>query len=155
MADKNEGQDQAASSGEVKLLSVVEVPSWPRPKGYVNGMLTAGKGERILFVAGQVGWEADETFKSDDFVYQFGKALDNVLAMVRATDGEPSSIARMTVFVTDLEAYRTSQRALAEAWRARFGRHYPAMALICISSLLEVGGKVEIEATCVLPGASS
>jgi enamine deaminase RidA (YjgF/YER057c/UK114 family) len=143
-----------ADKNEAGLLSVVEVPSWPRPKGYVNGMLTAGNGERILFVAGQVGWEADETFKSDDFVYQFGKALDNVLAVVRAAGGEPSSVARMTVFVTDLQAYRTSQRELSQAWRARFGRHYPAMALICISSLLEVGGKVEIEATCVLPATA-
>lgn len=135
-------------------LSVIEVPGWKRPKGYVNGMLTAGKGERILFVAGQVGWEADETFKSDDFVYQFGKALDNVLDVVRAAGGTPTCVARMTVYVTDLEAYRTSQRALADAWRARFGKHYPTMALLCISSLLEVGGKVEIEATCVLPAVA-
>ncbi len=132
-------------------LRVVEVPGWPRPKGYANGVITAGKGERILFVAGMVGWERDGTFQSGDLVAQFGKAIDNVLAVVEAAGGKPSSVARMTVYVTELEPYRNQQRALAEIWRARFGRHYPAMALLCVSSLLEKGAKVEIEATCVLP----
>jgi enamine deaminase RidA (YjgF/YER057c/UK114 family) len=128
-------------------VRVVEVPGWPKPKGYVNGAITEG---RLLHVAGQVGWGADQKFASADFVGQFAQALDNVLAVVRAAGGAPEGVARMTVYVTDLAAYRASLRALGPVWRERFGKHFPAMALVGVAGLVEQGALVEIEATCAL-----
>jgi enamine deaminase RidA (YjgF/YER057c/UK114 family) len=109
----------------------------------------------VLFVAGQVGWHPDGKFTTDDLAEQFAQALDNVLTVVRAAGGEPSSIARMTVYVTDLDAYRSSTRAIGQAWRARMGRHFPAMALLGVAGLVEKRAKVEIEATCILPREES
>ena len=136
-------------------LSIVHPAAWPKARGYVNGMLTAGEGERVLFVAGQIGWEPDCTFTTDDLGEQFVKALDNVLAVVEAAGGAPSSIARMTIYVTDLQAYRERTQMIGLAWRKRLGKHYPAMALIGVAGLLEPRAKVEIEATCVLPRATT
>lgn len=133
-------------------MKAIQPPDWPRPRGYANGLLTAGEGERLLFVAGQIGW-VNEQFTTDDLAEQFGLALDNVLAVVRAAGGEPSSIARMTVYVTDLDAYRTSLRRIGELWRQKIGKHYPVMALVGVAGLVERQAKVEIEATAVLPRA--
>jgi enamine deaminase RidA (YjgF/YER057c/UK114 family) len=138
------------SSSKRDLLSQVNPPGWPAPRGYANGLLTPGEGERLLFVAGQIGW-IDGQFTTDDLAEQFGLALDNVLAVVRAAGGEAPSIARMTVYVTDLDAYRGSLRRLGELWRQRMGRHYPAMALLGVAGLVEPRARVEIEATAVLP----
>jgi len=132
-------------------LETVNVPGWPRPRGYANGIITAGEGERILFVAGMVGWRSEGVFDSDDLAEQFGVALDNVLAVVRAAGGAPTNIARMTVYVTDVVAYRNSTKRIGELWRERLGKHFPVMALVGVAALVEVGAKVEIEATCVLP----
>jgi enamine deaminase RidA (YjgF/YER057c/UK114 family) len=139
-----------------KVLTPVEVAAWPRPRGYVNGMISAGRGERLLFVAGQVGWRPElERFEATDFAGQFGQALDNVLAIVRAAGGGPTSVARMTVYVTDVAEYRASLRAVGKEWRERMGAHYPAMALVGVAALVEAGAKLEIEATCVLPADSA
>ena len=137
------------------LLRKIDVEGWPPPLGYANGLCTRGQGERVLFVAGQVGWQPDGKFTTDDLAEQFAQALDNVLSVVRAAGGEPSSVARMTVYVTDLDAYRSSTRAIGQAWRARMGRHFPAMALLGVAGLVEKGAKVEIEATCILPREES
>lgn len=137
-----------------QLLTKVDVEGWPKPKGYANGMITPGKGERILFVAGQVGW-VDEAIRTSDFAEQFAQALDNVLAVVRAAGGGPENVARMTVYVTDVPAYRASLRRLGEIWREKMGRHYPVMALLGIAELVEEGAKLEIEATAVLAGAGA
>ena len=131
-------------------LSVVHPASWPKTKGYANGIITAGRGERVLFIAGQIGWEADGSFTTDDLGEQFIKALDNVLAVVAEAGGKPESIARMTVYVTDLQEYRERMSAIGVAWRDRLGKHYPAMALIGVAGLLHPRAKVELEATCVL-----
>jgi enamine deaminase RidA (YjgF/YER057c/UK114 family) len=128
-------------------IRFVEVPGWPRPKGYANGVIT---GKRTLYVAGQVGWNAEQRFESDDLVKQLAQALDNVLAVVRAAGGTPESVVKMTIYVTDLPAYRASQRALGPVWRERFGRHFPAMALVGVAGLVEEGALVEIETTCAL-----
>jgi enamine deaminase RidA (YjgF/YER057c/UK114 family) len=130
------------------ILRAVQPEGWPAPKGYVNGMIGRG---RTLFVAGQVGWNERGEFESHDLAGQFGKALDNVIAVVRAAGGEPAHIARMTVYVTDLDAYRADLRAVGAAWRLRLGRHFPAMALVGVSGLVEKDALVEIEATAVLP----
>ncbi|HEY4121394.1 MAG TPA: RidA family protein, partial [Byssovorax sp.] len=108
-------------------IDFVVVPDWPPPKGYANGAIARGP---TLFVAGQIGWRPDGAFASDDLAEQFAQALDNVIAVVRAAGGAPESVAKMTVYVTDVPAYRASLKACGQAWRARFGRHFPAMALV-------------------------
>lgn len=135
-------------------LTPVNPAAWPRPRGYANGMITAGKGERILFVAGMVGWKSEGVFETDDLAEQFGIALDHVLAVVREAGGAPESIARMTVYATDLDAYRNSTAKIGELWRSKLGRHYPVMALVGVAGLVERRAKVEIEATCVLAGVA-
>ena len=126
---------------------VVAPPGLPRPRGYSNGIVATGP---TLYLAGQIGWETDGTFASDELAAQFARALDHVLAIVAAAGGVPSDLVRMTVYVTDLPAYRSSLPAIGAAWRERLGRHYPAMALVGVAGLVEPRAKVEIEATCVL-----
>ena len=135
-------------SEERKRLAFVDVPGWPAPKGYANGVITEG---RTLYIAGQVAWNERQEFASDDLGEQFAQTLDNVLAVARAAGARPEDAAKMTVYVTDLDAYRASLRAIGQAWRARFGRHFPAMALVGVAGLVELRAKVEIEATFSLP----
>jgi enamine deaminase RidA (YjgF/YER057c/UK114 family) len=133
-------------------IEVVQPPTWPAPKGYVNGVVARG---RTLYVAGQVGWTPEGQFETDDFVEQFARALDNVLAVVRAAGGEPAHVVRMTIYVTDLDAYRDNLRPVGRAWKERFGKHFPAMALVGVTGLVERRAKVEIEATACLPEAGA
>jgi enamine deaminase RidA (YjgF/YER057c/UK114 family) len=128
-------------------LEIVTPSELAPPRGYSHGV--KGRGE-LLFVAGQIGWDAQQRLVSDDFAAQFGQALDNVLAVVRAAGGAPASIARLTLYVTDRTEYRARARDIGAIYRARMGRHYPAMALVEVRSLLEDAAKVEIEATAVL-----
>ncbi|HPH68493.1 MAG TPA: RidA family protein [Kofleriaceae bacterium] len=125
-------------------VEVVEVTQWPKPQGYANGM--RGQGAAV-HIAGQIGWNADGKFEVHTLLEQFAVALDNVLAVVAAAGGAPTDIARMTVYVTDIEAYRNAGRALGEIWRPRLGRHFPAMALVAVTALVEREAMVEIEAT--------
>jgi enamine deaminase RidA (YjgF/YER057c/UK114 family) len=120
----------------------VSVPGWPEPKGYANGRVGDG---RTLYVGGQIGWDERRAFPPGGLVPQFGRALDNVLAVVRAAGGTAEDIASMTVFVTSIEDYRAAQRALAPVWRERMGRHYPAMALVAVTALVEPEAVVEIQ----------
>jgi enamine deaminase RidA (YjgF/YER057c/UK114 family) len=131
----------------VKELSFVDVPGWPVPRGYQNGAVARG---RILFVAGQIGWGQDQTFASAELTEQLAQALDNVLAVVRAAGGKPEDVAKMTIYVTDVAAYRAGQKRVGQIWRERFGRHFPAMALVGVTELVEPKALVEIETVCVL-----
>jgi enamine deaminase RidA (YjgF/YER057c/UK114 family) len=131
-------------------IEVVQPDGWPRPRGYANGVVTRG---RTLHVAGQVGWDSTRSFAARDLPGQLAQALDNVLAVVRAAGGRPEDVARMTVYVTDLEAYRRSLREIGAAWRTRFGAHYPAMALVGVAGLVEPDALVEIEAVAALDDA--
>jgi len=130
-------------------FSVINPRSLGRPKGYSNGLLTT-PGARLLFVAGQIGWDENQRLVSDDFVEQFDRALRNVLAVVGEAGGAPGGVARLTIYVTDREEYRARTGEIGERWRALMGRHYPAMALVEVKGLLEDGAKVEIEAIAVL-----
>jgi enamine deaminase RidA (YjgF/YER057c/UK114 family) len=121
-----------------------------RPRGYANGVL-AQAGGRLLFVAGQIGWDENQRLVGDDFVAQFARALANVLTVVNEAGGSPEQIARLTVYVTDKREYSARSVEIGERWRALMGRHFPAMSLVEVKSLLEDGAKVEIEATAVLP----
>jgi len=122
------------------------------PRGWTNGML-ARPGGRILFIAGQDAANAEGAVTTDDFVEQFDRALAKTLAVLREAGGDPKAVGRMTIYVTDLDAYRSSRRAIGEVYRARMGKHYPAMALVEVSRLVDPRGKVEIEATAVLGGS--
>lgn len=119
------------------------------PRGWNHG-LAAGAAGRLLFVAGQTARGADGLIASSDFVAQFERALENVLLVVREAGGEPEEIGRMTVYVTDLEAYRDGLASLGAVWRRHMGRHYPAMALVEVTGLVDAEARVEIEATAVL-----
>jgi enamine deaminase RidA (YjgF/YER057c/UK114 family) len=128
-------------------VKVVQPEGWPRPRGYSNGIVASG---RVLAVAGQVGWNAEGRFEHRDFIGQFDQALANVLAVVRAAGGRPEDLIRMTVYVTDLDAYRNSTASLGPVWKAHLGRHFPAMALVGVSGLVEREALLEIEALAVL-----
>jgi enamine deaminase RidA (YjgF/YER057c/UK114 family) len=128
-------------------MKVVHPAGFPPARGYSNGISAHG---RTLFVAGQVGWEPDGTFATDDLIPQFSRALDSVIAVVRAGGGEPRHIAQMTIYVTDMAAYRAAASSLAPIWRERMGRHYPAMALVGVRELVDPRARVEIQAIAVL-----
>jgi enamine deaminase RidA (YjgF/YER057c/UK114 family) len=123
-------------------------PGWAPPKGYANGIAARGT---LVFVGGQVGWDAQQRFASDDFVAQARQALDNVVAVLREADARPEHIVRMTWYVVDRHEYLASLRALGEAYRDVVGRHYPAMTAVEVSALMESRARVEIEATAVVP----
>jgi enamine deaminase RidA (YjgF/YER057c/UK114 family) len=127
----------------------ISVPGWPAPRGYANGRIGRG---RAVHVAGQIGWDEHGKLVSHELVGQLAQALDNVIAVVRAAGGAPEDIATMTIYVTDIAAYRAAQKELGAAWRARLGKHFPAMALIGVSQLVEPQATVEIQATAYVGG---
>ena len=133
-------------------LQIVNPDSLGAPKGFSHGVL-APAGGRVLFVAGQPGWDDGAAGAAPDFAEQFARALDRVLVVVREAGGAPESVARLTVYVTSVAEYRSSRAALGEVWRARMGRHYPAMALVEVAALVDRGARVEIEGTAVVGGS--
>jgi enamine deaminase RidA (YjgF/YER057c/UK114 family) len=129
-------------------MQILQPPGWPRPKGYANGVAAEG---RLVFVAGQIGWDASGTIVSDDLVDQVRQALENTLAVLREAGAGPEHVARMTWYVTDKREYLARAGDLGEVWRALMGRHYPAMAVVEVKGLIEARAKVEIETTAVVP----
>ncbi len=127
--------------------NVVNVDTWPTPKGYTNGCIGHG---RVLHVAGQIGWLPDGRFEAKDLLGQFAQALSNVIAVVHAGGGTVADIAEMTVYVTDVVAYRDGRKQLGPIWRERMGSHFPAMALLGVSALVEPEALVEIQAVAYL-----
>jgi enamine deaminase RidA (YjgF/YER057c/UK114 family) len=124
---------------------------WKPPVGYSNGIVVdAG---RLVFIAGQVGWTAEQVFASDDLVPQFEQALSNVLAVLAEAGGRPEHICRITAFCCDKPRYLAVRKELGAIWRRRMGTHYPAMSMIFVADLLDHPGKIELEATAVLPKA--
>lgn len=132
--------------------TAIRVPGWPVPKGFENGVVAEG---RVLFVAGQIGGtprdDGSYVFEKKDLAGQFGQALANVLAVVRAAGGDVSDVVRLTVYVTNVADYRASLREVGRAYREHMGKHFPAMALVGVTELVEREAVVEIEATAVLP----
>ena len=119
------------------------------PRGYSNGVL-AEAGGRLLFIAGQVAWDNHQRIVSSDLVEQFDRALANVLAVVSEAGGQPEQIARLVIYVTDKNEYKTRMKQIGERYRARMGKHFPAMVLVEVKSLLEDDAKIEIEGVAVL-----
>jgi enamine deaminase RidA (YjgF/YER057c/UK114 family) len=128
-------------------MTIINPADLAKPLGFNHGVVAQG---RLLFVAGQVGWNAEARFESDRFLDQFDQALANVLAVVRDAGGQPESIARLTIYVVDKREYFRVQREVGERYRTRMGKYFPAMTLVEVSALLEPRAKVEIEATAVI-----
>ena len=122
--------------------------SWRKPKGFANGVAAAG---RIVFLAGQVGWNAEQQFDSDDFIAQARQALANIVALVNEAGGKAEHITRLTWFVIDKKEYLSRLSELGAAYRGVMGRHFPPMTLVQVVALVEDRAKVEIEATAVVP----
>jgi enamine deaminase RidA (YjgF/YER057c/UK114 family) len=131
-------------------FEIVNPSSLGRPSGWSNGLLARESG-RVLFVAGQAPTDASGAVPPSDFVDQFRLALEKVITVVRTAGGRPEHIGRLTIYVSDLDAYRASRTPLGDAYRGLMGSHYPAMALVEVRRLLDAGALVEIEATAVLP----
>jgi enamine deaminase RidA (YjgF/YER057c/UK114 family) len=129
-------------------LKLVNPKSLGPPQGYSNGTL-ADPG-RLLFVAGQVGWDESQTIVSTDFVEQFDRALANVIAVVTEAEGRPDQITKLTIYITDKDEYNLQRKNIGERYRSRMGKHFPAMALVEVKGLLEPEAKVEIEAIAVI-----
>lgn len=123
-------------------------PGWKAPKGYANGIAARGT---LVFVAGQIGWTAEQAFATDEFVGQARQALQNIVAVLRQAGARAEHIVRMTWYVTDKQEYLASLTGLGAAYREVIGAHYPAMTLIEVRGLAEDRAKVEIEATAVVP----
>jgi enamine deaminase RidA (YjgF/YER057c/UK114 family) len=121
---------------------------WMPPIGYANGV--AADAGRIVFIAGQVGWDAQQRFHSEALVPQFEQALKNVLAILAEAGGEPRHICRMTAYCCDKPGYLAGRRELGAIWRQQMGTHYPAMSMVFVVELLDSPGKIELEATAVL-----
>lgn len=127
---------------------IVQPAGWASPKGYANGVLASG---RQLFVGGQIGWNAQCQFDSDDLVDQVRQALRNCLAVVEAAGGRPEHIVRMTWYLVDKKAYVARLKEIGVAYREVMGRNFPAMTAVQVVSLVEDRALVEIEVTAVLP----
>ncbi len=131
-------------------MEAINPESMGAPKGYSNGML-APAGGRLLFVAGQIGWNGLQQLVSDNFAEQFAQALRNVLTVVEHAGGRAQHVGRLTVYVVDKGEYLRELKGVGAAYRELMAKHYPAMALVEVRALVEPGAKVEIEATAVVP----
>ena len=130
------------------MRQVIQPAGWPRPKGYANAVVAEG---RMVFIAGQIGWDAEGAFHSDDFVAQARQALLNVPTLLRAAGGGPEHLVRMTWYVTDRREYLRRAKELGAAYRELLGSVYPAMTAVEVSALIEDRARVEIECTAVIP----
>jgi len=129
-------------------MHILHPKSWARAKGFSNGVVAEG---RVVFVAGQVGWNAEQEFESDDFVAQVEQALANIAAVMAEAGAGPEHLVRLTWYVIDKREYLSRLDDVGQAYRRVIGRHYPAMTLVQVTSLVEDSARVEIEATAVLP----
>lgn len=130
-------------------LRFINPESLGPPRGYSNGVL-AEPGGALLFIAGQVGWDERQRMVSADFVEQFDRALANVITVITEAGGTTEHLARLVIYVTDKNEYRARTREVGQCYRARMGRHFPAMALVEVKSLLEDDAKVEIEGIALI-----
>lgn len=128
--------------------AVLHPRNWKAAKGYANGIAADG---RLIFVAGQIGWNAAQEFESRDFVAQTRQALQNIVAVVREAGGKPEHITRLTWYVTDKTEYLSRLAEVGEAYRSVMGKHFPAMTMVQVAALMEDAAKVEIEASAVVP----
>ena len=129
-------------------MRLLHPKAWKAPVGYANGIAASGT---LVFVAGQVGWNAQQVFESESIVPQFERALRNVLEVLAEAGARPEHVCRMTAYCCDKPAYLAARAELGRIWKRLMGRHYPAMSMIFVSDLLDSPGKIELEATAVIP----
>ena len=129
-------------------MKKLQPPDWAEPKGYANGVMARGS---LIFVGGQIGWNAKQEFESDDFIVQTRQALINIAAVLKSGGAGPEHMVRMTWYVVDRAEYIASLKDLGAAYREVLGRNFPAMTCVEVSGLVEDRARVEIEVTAVLP----
>ncbi|MBI4989939.1 MAG: RidA family protein [Rhodocyclales bacterium] len=129
-------------------MQMLNPTDWMRPKGYSNGVTAAGQ---MIFVAGQVGWDGNEVFQTDDLVGQVRQALANIVAILATAGAKPGHIVRMNWYLADSNEYNARLAEIGEAYRDTIGRHFPAMTALQVAGFVEDGAKVEIEVTAMLP----
>jgi enamine deaminase RidA (YjgF/YER057c/UK114 family) len=129
-------------------MQILNPAEWAAPKGYANGVVAQG---RLVFLAGQIGWNAESRFDSDDLVSQTRQALLNIVRVLAEAGGRPEHLVRLTWYVVDKKDYLARNSELGKVYRDILGKHYPAMTLVQVAALLEDRAKVEIEATAVIP----
>jgi enamine deaminase RidA (YjgF/YER057c/UK114 family) len=132
-------------------FEILQPKAWTSPQGYANGIAAEG---RLVFISGQVGWDAQARMVGDDLAAQAEQALKNIVAVLAEAGGAPRHLTRLTWYVTDKAAYLTHRKEIGAAYRRVIGKHFPAMSLLVVMGLLEDEAQVEIEATAVIPHAS-
>ena len=130
------------------MMQILQPPGWARPKGFSNGIAAKGK---LVFIAGQVGWTPQGEWQARDFAGQFRQALKNILEVLKEANGRPEHVVRLTWYVLDKREYLDSLKNVGEAYRELMGKHYPTMAVVQVSGLVEDEARLEIEATAVVP----
>jgi enamine deaminase RidA (YjgF/YER057c/UK114 family) len=129
-------------------MQILQPPSWARAKGFSNGIAASG---RLVFIAGQIGWTGQAKWEAKDFAGQFRQAIENILAVLAEANGKPEHIVRLTWYVIDKQEYLAALKDVGTAYRELMGRHYPTMAVVQVSGLVEDQARLEIEATAVVP----
>jgi enamine deaminase RidA (YjgF/YER057c/UK114 family) len=129
-------------------MQILQPPGWAKPRGFSNGIACTGK---LVFIAGQVGWTGEGKWEARDFAGQFRQTLQNILSVLKEAKGEPQHIVRLTWYVLDKKEYLSSLSGVGAAYRELMGRHYPTMAVVQVSGLVEPEARLEIEATAVIP----
>jgi enamine deaminase RidA (YjgF/YER057c/UK114 family) len=133
-------------------MKILQPAGWAPPKGYANGIAARGT---LVVVGGQIGWNEQQQFESDEFVAQARRALQNIVAVLAEAGARPEHIVRMTWYVIDKREYLQHARALGDVYRGVIGRHFPAMTAVQVAALMEDRAKVEIEATAIIPDPRS
>ena len=132
----------------MSALRILQPPGWARAKGFSNGIAASG---RLVFIAGQIGWTGECKWEARDFAGQFRQALLNVITVLKEAQGKPEHIVRLTWYVLDKKEYVAALKEVGAAYRELMGRHYPTMAVVQVSGLVEDEARLEIEATAVVP----
>jgi enamine deaminase RidA (YjgF/YER057c/UK114 family) len=129
-------------------MEFLQPPGWARPKGYSNGVVCKG---RMVFVAGQVGWDEQEKFRTDDLVGQVRQSLTNIVGILAQAGARPADIVRMNWYLADQKEYNARLAEIGEVYRTIIGKHFPAMTALQVAGFVEDGAKIEIEVTAMLP----
>ena len=130
-------------------MEFLQPQGWKPAKGYANGVVAEG---RLIILGGQIGWNSNQEFESDEFIPQFRQTLTNIVTLLAEAGAGPENLVRLTWFITDRDAYLDSQKAMGEVYRDIMGRNYPAMSVVQVVRLIEARALIEIEATAVLQG---
>ena len=133
------------------MIQKIQPPNWLEPKGYANGVLARGA---TLYVGGQIGWNAQQQFETDDFILQTRQTLQNIAAVLEAGGAGPEHMVRMTWYIVDRVEYNARLREIGGVYREVMGKNFPAMTCVQVAALVEERAKIEIEVTAVVPDAS-